>query len=97
MDLYFSLLPVHTGVRPVVVEGALRAHAALLTLLPTALRDGEGGATALAGRHAGAVLHGVGAGDRCRETERETVFSIRNSTEQEAAVWLFCTCVDLLF
>lgn len=51
-----------------VVEGPLRAHAALLTLLPTALRDREGGAAALAGRHTGAILHGVRAGDRCRET-----------------------------
>lgn len=42
-------LPVHTGVCSVVVEGSLRADAALLTLLPTVLRDGEGGATALAG------------------------------------------------
>lgn len=51
-----------------VVEGPLGAHAALLTLLPTALRDRECGAAALAGRHTGAVLHGVRAGDRCRET-----------------------------
>lgn len=47
-----------------VVEGLLRADAALLTLLPTVLRDREGGATALAGRDAGAVLHGGRTGDR---------------------------------
>lgn len=50
-----------------VVEGFLGADAALLTLLPTVLRDGEGGAAALAGRHTGPVLHGGGTGDRCRE------------------------------
>lgn len=44
-----SALPVHTGVCAVVVEGSQRADAALLTLLPTVLRDREGGATALAG------------------------------------------------
>lgn len=62
-----SVLPVHTGVCAVVVEGSQRADAALFTLLPTVLRDGEGGATALAGRHAGAILHGGGTVDRCRE------------------------------
>lgn len=51
-----------------IVEGPLRADAALLTLLPAVLRDREGGATALAGRHAGAILHGGRTGDRCRET-----------------------------
>lgn len=56
--------PVHAGVRPVVVEGLRRADAALFALPPAARRDGEGGATPLAGRHAGAVLHGGGTGDR---------------------------------
>lgn len=62
-----SALPVHTGVCSMVVEGSLRTDAALLTLFPTVLRDGEGGATALAGRHTGAILHGGRTGDRCRE------------------------------
>lgn len=49
-----------------VVEGSLGADAALLALLPTLLlRDGEGRATVLAGRHAGAVLHGGRTVDRC--------------------------------
>lgn len=64
-------LPVHAGVCPMVVEGSLRADAALLTLLPTVLRDGEGGAPPLAGRHTGAVLHGGRTGDGCSERRRQ--------------------------
>lgn len=64
-------VPVHTGLCSVVVEGSRRTHAALLTLLPTMLRDGEGGATALAGRHTGTILHGGGTGDCYSGKERE--------------------------
>lgn len=49
----------------------MRTHAALLTLLPTMLRDGEGGATAPAGGHTGTVLHGGRTGDRYTSRERE--------------------------
>lgn len=58
--------PVHTGVCSVVVEGSLRARAALLTLLPAALQGREGGALSLAGGHTAAVLHGGGTADGCR-------------------------------
>lgn len=44
-----AAVPVHAGVRAVVVEGVLRADAALLTLDAAVLRDGEGGAATLAG------------------------------------------------
>lgn len=62
-----SALPVHAGVRSLVVEGPRGADAALLALVPTLLRDGQGGAAALAGGHAGAVLHGGRTGDGCRD------------------------------
>lgn len=64
-------VPVHTGLCSVVVEGSRRAHAALFTLLPTMLRDGEGGATALAGRHTGTILHGGRTGECYCGKERE--------------------------
>lgn len=97
--------PVHAGVSPVVVEGLRRAHAALLALLPAVRRDGEGGATAAAGRHAGAVAHGGGAGDGCGETRREVLVPkafgsnaaasprLRPETREHtgAGVWCFST------
>lgn len=61
-----SSLPVHTGVCSVIVEGTQRTDATFLTLLVTVLRDREGGATALAGGHTGAVLHVGRTGDSCR-------------------------------
>lgn len=64
-------VPVHAGVCAVVVEGVLRANAALLTLDAAALWDGEGGATALAGRDTGAVLHGVRTSDSCTQTHTQ--------------------------
>lgn len=66
-----AAVPVHAGMCAVVVEGVLRADAALLTLDAAALRDGEGGATALAGRDTGAVLHGVGTSDSCTRTRTQ--------------------------
>lgn len=67
-----AAVPVHAGVCAVVVEGVLWADAALLTLDATALRDGEGGAAALAGRDTGAVLHGVRTGDSCAHAHTHT-------------------------
>lgn len=64
-------VPVHTGLCSVVVEGSRGAHATLLTLLPTMLQDREGGATALAGRHTGTILHGGRTGDCYSGKERE--------------------------
>lgn len=54
-----------------VVEGSRRTHAALLTLLPTTLRDGEGGAAGPTGGHTGTILHGGRTGDGYNSTERE--------------------------
>lgn len=67
-----AAVPVHAGVCAVVVEGVLRADAALLTLDTAALWDGEGGAAALAGRDTGAILHGVRTGDSCAHARMQT-------------------------
>lgn len=87
-------VPVHAGVCSVVVEGSLRADAALLTLLPTVLRDGQGGAAALAGRHTGAVLHGFRTGERCRDgRRRRTLTSMFPQLSHESGSRLLRTLV----
>lgn len=74
----FPTVPVHTGLCSVVVEGSRRTHAALLTLLPTMLRDREGRATALTGGHTGTIPHGGRTGDCCHR-EREIAVLIKHS------------------
>lgn len=93
-------LPVHTGVCSVIVEGALRTDTALFTLLPTVLRDGEGGAAALAGGHTGAILHGGRTGDGCktvkqplRVTRSLAIFCDANHTVAFECTPLKCHCM----